>query len=100
MQALPHRTDTKLYRILTPQTPVARTRLYDKHTMDEFPNGTNMMVAVLAYTGAAPLAAGCTHLAGPEHTQMVFPAAPTCTGIHRCPFPRPSANRMSTPVKI
>lgn len=23
--ALPHRTDTKLYRILTPQTPIART---------------------------------------------------------------------------
>ena len=52
MQALPHRTDTKLYRILTPQTPVARTKLYDQHAMDEFPNGTNMMVAVLAYTGA------------------------------------------------
>ena len=52
LQALQHRADNKLYRILSPQTPVARTRLYDRHAMDEFPNGTNMMVAVLAYTCA------------------------------------------------
>ena len=52
LQALQHRADTKLYRILTPQTPIARTRLYDRHAMDEFPNGTNMMVAVIAYTCA------------------------------------------------
>ena len=51
-QALQHRTDSKLYRVLLPQTPIARTRLYDRHGMDEFPNGTNMMVAVLAYTCA------------------------------------------------
>lgn len=49
-QAFPHRTDSKLYRILTPQTPIARTKRYDAFCMDEHPNGTNMIVAVLAYT--------------------------------------------------
>lgn len=50
-QALPHRTDTKLYRLQTPQTPIARTDKYDTFHMDEFPSGTNAVVAVLAYTG-------------------------------------------------
>lgn len=49
--ALQHRTDTKLYRLLTPQTPIARTSKYDQFHMDEFPAGTNAIVAVLAYTG-------------------------------------------------
>ncbi|KAL0055264.1 hypothetical protein WJX82_009622 [Trebouxia sp. C0006] len=50
-QALQHRADGKLYRIQTPQTPIARTKRYDTYKMDEFPSGMNMMVAVLAYTG-------------------------------------------------
>ena len=54
MQAIRHRTDTKLYRIQTPQTPIVRTRRYKEYHMDEFPGGTNMIVAVLAYTGHAP----------------------------------------------
>lgn len=48
---MPQRTDGKLYRIQTPQTPIARTEAYERFNMDEFPNGTNMIVAVLAYTG-------------------------------------------------
>lgn len=51
LQALEHRTDNKLYRIQTPQTPIARTRRYEEYCMDEYPNGTNAVVAVLAYTG-------------------------------------------------
>lgn len=51
LQALPQRTDGKLYRIQTPQTPIARTQAYERYNMDEFPNGTNVIVAVLAYTG-------------------------------------------------
>ncbi len=39
--ALPHRTDNKLYRLQTPQTPLARTAKYDDYGMDEFPQGTN-----------------------------------------------------------
>lgn len=50
-QALTHRTDNKMYRIQTPQTPIARTKRYESYCMDEFPNGTNAVVAVLAYTG-------------------------------------------------
>lgn len=51
LQAYEHRTDNKLYRIQTPQTPVARTQRYEDYCMDEYPNGTNAIVAVLAYTG-------------------------------------------------
>lgn len=51
MQALQHRADGKLYRIQTPQTPIARTKRYNTYKMDEFPSGMNMIVAVLAYTG-------------------------------------------------
>lgn len=50
-QALQHRADGKLYRIQTPQTPIARTQRYNTYKMDEFPSGMNMIVAVLAYTG-------------------------------------------------
>ena len=50
-QALPHRRDNKLYRLQTPQTPIVRTQRYPDYSMDEFPNGTNAIVAVLAYTG-------------------------------------------------
>lgn len=49
--AYAHRTDGKLYRIQTPQKPIARTKQYDELTMDEYPQGTNMVVCVIAYTG-------------------------------------------------
>lgn len=51
LQAYNHRTDTKLYRLHTPQRPMARTKEYDELCMDEYPQGTNMVVAVCAYTG-------------------------------------------------
>lgn len=35
----------------TPQTPIVRTSTYSKYNIDEFPTGTNAIVAVLAYTG-------------------------------------------------
>uniref|UniRef100_A0A0E0EZF7 DNA-directed RNA polymerase subunit beta n=1 Tax=Oryza meridionalis TaxID=40149 RepID=A0A0E0EZF7_9ORYZ len=68
-QALKFRTDVKafhlqMYVILllavrwlikiffqTPQTPIVRTATYSKYCMDEFPSGTNAIVAVLSYTG-------------------------------------------------
>lgn len=34
------------------QAPICRTIRYAEYKMDEFPNGTNAIVAVLAYTGA------------------------------------------------
>lgn len=50
-QTIQFRTDNKLYRLQTPQTPLARTLGYAKYRMDEFPTGTNAIVAVLSYTG-------------------------------------------------
>lgn len=51
VQTWQHRTDGKLYQLHTPQTPLARTSTYSKYLMDEFPSGTNAIVAVVAYTG-------------------------------------------------
>ncbi|GLJ25400.1 hypothetical protein SUGI_0486220 [Cryptomeria japonica] len=50
-QSIQFRSDNKLYRLQTPQTPIARTIGYKKYDIDEFPTGTNAIVAVLAYTG-------------------------------------------------
>lgn len=49
--ALSRRTDNKLYRIQTPQTPIVRPGLHDKYGFEGFPNGTNAVVAVISYTG-------------------------------------------------
>lgn len=40
-----------LLALQTPQTPIVRTSAYTKYNIDEFPTGTNAIVAVLAYTG-------------------------------------------------
>lgn len=49
--SLPYRTDNKLYRLQTPQAPVVQTARHGEYKMDEYPNGTNAVVAVLSYTG-------------------------------------------------
>ncbi|KZT62758.1 DNA-directed RNA polymerase I polypeptide 2 [Calocera cornea HHB12733] len=49
--ALAHRTDNKLYRLQTGQSPVVRPELHNTYGMDHFPNGTNAVVAVISYTG-------------------------------------------------
>lgn len=49
--ALQHRTDNKLYRLQSGQTPVVRPEVHHKYGMDNFPNGTNAVVAVISYTG-------------------------------------------------
>ena len=49
--AIRHRTDNKLYRLQTGQTPVVRPELHNTYGMDSFPNGTNAVVAVISYTG-------------------------------------------------
>ena len=48
--ALVHRSDNKLYRLQTGQTPIVKANLYDDYGMDNFPNGTNAVVAVISYT--------------------------------------------------
>ncbi|KAG0595858.1 hypothetical protein M758_UG204100 [Ceratodon purpureus] len=50
-QALQWRADNKMYRIQTPQMPIAQTGAWTKYHMNQFPTGTNAIVAVLAYTG-------------------------------------------------
>ncbi|XP_073226010.1 DNA-directed RNA polymerase I subunit 2-like isoform X2 [Cicer arietinum] len=50
-QTIQHRADQKLYHLQTPQTPIVRTRAYSEYSIDEYPSGTNAIVAVLAYTG-------------------------------------------------
>ncbi|CAP60512.1 uncharacterized protein PODANS_1_8070 [Podospora anserina S mat+] len=49
--ALAHRTDNKMYRIQTGQTPVVRSPLHNTYGFDNFPNGFNAVVAVISYTG-------------------------------------------------
>ncbi|KAH0970943.1 hypothetical protein GBA52_023099 [Prunus armeniaca] len=51
LQALRYRADQKLYHLQTPQSPIVRTSAYKKYSMDEYPTGTNAIIAVLSYTG-------------------------------------------------
>jgi DNA-directed RNA polymerase I subunit RPA2 len=50
-QSLRYKSETKMYSITTPQTPFCRTQFYDAYNMDEYPIGTNAVVAVISYTG-------------------------------------------------
>ncbi|CAA2959266.1 DNA-directed RNA polymerase I subunit 2 [Olea europaea subsp. europaea] len=50
-QAINCRADQKLYHLQTPQTPIVRTKAYEKYNIDDYPLGTNAIVAVLAYSG-------------------------------------------------
>ncbi|KAH5062399.1 DNA-directed RNA polymerase subunit beta [Parastagonospora nodorum] len=49
--AMRYRTDNKTYRLQTGQTPVVRPPLHNEYGFDNFPNGTNAVVAVISYTG-------------------------------------------------
>ncbi|KAF7252713.1 DNA-directed RNA polymerase I subunit RPA2 [Varanus komodoensis] len=47
----PYRSDDKLYRLQTPQSPLVRPSMYDYYNMDSYPTGTNAVVAVISYSG-------------------------------------------------
>lgn len=49
--AIQYRTDNKSYQLQTGQTPIVRPPLYSQYGLDNFPNGTNAVVAVISYTG-------------------------------------------------
>lgn len=49
--ALRHRADNKLYRIQNPQAALVQTAAHREYCMDEYPQGTNAVVAVISYTG-------------------------------------------------
>ena len=44
-------SETKLYRLQTPTSPFFRPAHYDTIGMDDYPMGTNAVVAVISYTG-------------------------------------------------
>lgn len=46
-----HRTDNKVYRLLFPQRPIVKTRTQVDYDIEEYPSGTNAVVAVVSYTG-------------------------------------------------
>jgi len=45
------RADNKTYRICTPQAPLVQTQAQAAFAVDEYPSGTNAIVAVISYTG-------------------------------------------------
>lgn len=49
----PFRADNKIYRITTPQKPLvgSKTKQVKKSGFDDYPSGTNAVVAVISYTG-------------------------------------------------
>lgn len=49
--SIAYRTDNKLYRLQTGQTPIVRPPLYNAYGLDNFPNGMNAIVAIISYTG-------------------------------------------------
>ena len=40
-----------MFRIQSPQSPLVRNENYERYRVDDYPTGTNAVVAVLAYTG-------------------------------------------------
>ncbi|XP_061743859.1 DNA-directed RNA polymerase I subunit RPA2 isoform X2 [Nerophis ophidion] len=51
LHAFLERSDNKLYRLQTPQSPLVRPHMYDHYKLDNYPSGTNAVVAVISYTG-------------------------------------------------
>lgn len=51
MHNLKHRPDNKIFRLQTPQCPLVQCRAQSDYIIDEYPNGTNAVVAVISYTG-------------------------------------------------
>ena len=49
--SIKNRADNKLYRLNFPQSPIVRNKLYDHFNLDDYPLGTNAIVAVVSYTG-------------------------------------------------
>ncbi len=51
VHSFPYRTDNKMYRIQSPQLPIVETDTQGRYDMNEYPHGTNAVVAVISYTG-------------------------------------------------
>ena len=48
--SIQNRADNKLYRINFPQSPILKTKTYDHYRFDDYPLGTNAIVAVISYS--------------------------------------------------
>lgn len=48
--AIVRRSDNKLYRIQSPQATLVRPAVHDDYAIDNYPLGTNAVVAVISYT--------------------------------------------------
>lgn len=48
---LRYRSDTKMYSLMYPQSPLVRPKPHDAFHLDDYPIGTNAVVAVISYTG-------------------------------------------------
>ncbi|XP_049584732.1 DNA-directed RNA polymerase I subunit RPA2 [Syngnathus scovelli] len=51
LHAFLERSDNKLYRLQTPQSALVRPSMYDHYQLDNYPSGTNAVVAVISYSG-------------------------------------------------
>eukprot|EP00924_Labyrinthula_sp_SR-Ha-C_P000481 snap_masked-scaffold_27-processed-gene-0.12-mRNA-1 protein AED:0.00 eAED:0.00 QI:0/-1/0/1/-1/1/1/0/1234 len=51
MHNFKYRFDNKIYRINTPQAPICQNNNQSNFALDEHPQGTNSIVAVISYTG-------------------------------------------------
>lgn len=49
--SIAYRNDNKMYRIQTPQAPLVQNQRLRDFQLDEYPLGTNAVVAVISYTG-------------------------------------------------
>ena len=47
----PYRCDNKIYKITNPQLPLVRCEKFENIGFNEYPSGTNAVVAVISYTG-------------------------------------------------
>lgn len=47
----PYRADNKIYKISNPQLPLVRCDKFEQIGFNEYPSGTNAVVAVISYTG-------------------------------------------------
>jgi len=47
----PYRADKKMYKITNPQLPLVRCNNFEQFGFNEYPSGTNAIVAVISYTG-------------------------------------------------
>ncbi|OAF69426.1 RNA polymerase I subunit 2, partial [Intoshia linei] len=49
--SIPYRSDFKSYRLISPQSPMTKPIIHDEYELNNYPMGTNAVIAVISYTG-------------------------------------------------